>query len=153
MGEQRYPALAEAIGRAGDHAIGAFADVLDRLTADDLVLPDVPAGVFGADFLRGFALVDAVVPLAQALVDDGLIAIPGDRAGLASALHGAAQHAGEWGAGEVVTQFLGALAAVVGQRDVGAAGVRAGERPRGLAVADEIEFYGHCGFLPFEDES
>jgi len=35
------------------------------------------------------------------------------------------------------------MLAVDGQRNVGASGMLAGERPFGLAVADDVEFQGH----------
>ena len=61
---------------------------------------------------------------------------------------GTGQHEPEAVTGEPATEVAGLLAPDVGERDVGAAGVAPGRRPRGLAVAHEVDltlgFDGHA---------
>src|SRR4051812_16151850 len=86
--------VAAGVERAGDDAVGALADVLDRLAARCAVAPDLPAGALGADLLRAAALGLAVVPLAQVLVDDR-VAQAGEPGGLLRAGERGHEHARE----------------------------------------------------------
>ena len=87
--------------RALDDAIGARGELVERLALGEVVAPDVPAGVLDADLLGRAALVDAVVALAEVLVDLGAVAEAGQLGGPAGALHRRAEHEREVAPGEL----------------------------------------------------
>ena len=102
MGEQQRVAVRRQ--RALDHAVGARADLLQRLAAGDARRATRPSRGALADLLGGEALVVAVVALAQVLVDLGAVAEPGQLGGLAGALQRAREHERELAAGEALAQ-------------------------------------------------
>src|SRR4051812_11867661 len=86
------------------------------------------------------AFVIAVGPLAEIWLDLRDIAITGKAARLAGTLERTDQHEGKLAAGEITSDGQGFGASILSERDIGAAGVLAGETPLGLAVADDPDF-------------
>src|SRR6476660_2958312 len=86
-----------AIGGAdlAEHTVGARPDVRGRLPIRAAVAPQAPTGALPVDLRGGEALIVAVVPLAQVLLDLDLLFQTGELAGLDGALQRARQHEGE----------------------------------------------------------
>ena len=132
--------------RARDHAVGAGADVFRRLSSRASIPEQQPAGRPLTNLLRGQALVLAVIPLGQVGVDHGASAKVGQFAGLSRPLSRTDEHERERFPCEHRGEPLGQPAPVIGQRDVGRAGVLPTETPRGLPVPDRIDV--HFALLP-----
>ncbi|OEI69427.1 hypothetical protein Cus16_0031 [Curtobacterium sp. ER1/6] len=141
----RVVTLGEDRPHAVQHALDADAD-LRRVLARGVprghaVGPEVPRPVpLDLDLRGGQALVRAVVPLVQVLVE---LRVDADelRRGPRT-LERAGQRERERPVGEVPAGALRLLDTVLGERDVGAAGVLTALRPLRLSVADEDEFAG-----------
>src|SRR3954454_12022065 len=138
--EQRYVAVC-GVGPC-DHAIDAGADLFRRFAARTPVAEDQPARPRLMDLRGRDAFVLAVIPLHQVGLDDGVIAEPDQLAGLAGGLHRADEDDSKALFGQDGTQSLSETPPVVGQRDVGRAGVLAAEAPLGLAVPDREDVHG-----------
>ncbi len=120
--------------RPRDHTVGPFAHLLHRLSTLDRVHPNAPARFALADLLGRLALIDAIIPLAQAVLHPGLIAISRNGAGLARPLHGAGEHGVKAPPGQVVPKLQSAGPSLLGQRNVRAARVRSAQAPLRLSV-------------------
>ena len=106
-----------------DDGLGADGDLFDRLTVEDAVVPDGPARPLGANLGGSATVVTAVVPFGEVVVGLCDVAVSGDAAGLFGALARAGEHERERPAVEVVVDLLGAGFSVVGEGNVGPAGV------------------------------
>src|SRR6516165_4827798 len=82
------------------------------------------------------SLVCAVVPLHQVVIDNGLIAEPGELAGFPRPLHWTDQNKRECHLAQLGAHSLSEAAAVVGQRNVRRPCVAAVQAPRGLSMPD-----------------
>src|SRR6185503_20442913 len=120
-----------------DDPVRSLAELVQRLATDDRVAPDGPAGNLLRDVDTGPALVHPVVPLAEIVVQFDPVAEPGEARGLEGPREWAGQDARERSAGQGRSELTRCLATGVGERDVRSAGVAAGPRPVGLAVADD----------------
>ena len=107
------------------------------LAAGAAVAPQAPAGSRSLDLRAGQALVLAVVPLVQELGLLGALAEAAQLAGFTRAAQRAARARGEAATRTPARERARGVAPVLGQRDVGAAGVAAVERPLGLGVAHQ----------------
>ena len=133
-------------GRPLDHPVRARADLLRGLAAGHAVLPQQPARPLLPDVDGAAALIGAVVPFQQVVGQLDLVAIAGELAGIQGADQRAGQHQGEFPAGQVAAERPCALPALLGQRQIGAAGVLAGQAPLGLAVTEQPDLV--LGALP-----
>ncbi len=130
-----------------DHAVHAGLDVPRLLAAGGPVAPEQPVGPVLVDLLRRDALVLAVVPLHE--VGLGLGGVESrERGGLGGAAERAGQDERERALGEPRAQRAGGVAPVVGEREVGAAGVPAGDGPGCLGMAHEQDAADGHGARP-----
>src|ERR1700743_404051 len=134
MGEQRD--LAAGLDGSIDDLLCPGSDVLDGLPFRYRRVPDGPVRTVLADLRGGVSFEDAVIPFAQVLVDLRDIGITGDTAGLPGALPRTAQYQAELTRREIVPDFFGALLPTRSERDIGSAGMGAGETPFRFSVTD-----------------
>src|SRR2546429_2684259 len=132
--EQR--GVAAGLGGPVDDAPGRRRDAVEELAAGR-ARPHGPSGTLLADLRRGTSFVLAVIPLLEVVVGLDPVAVAGEAARLDRARERGGQHGRERAAGEDTADRRGLLAPGRAQRHVAAAGVLAGRRPLGLAVADE----------------
>ena len=125
--------------RALDDAVGAGGERLERLAAREVVAPHVPARALDADLLRGQALVVAVAALAQVVVELDAVAEARQLGGPSRALQRRGEHEREVAAREPGGDRARLGLALLGEREVGVAGVPPCAAPLGLSVADEDE--------------
>jgi hypothetical protein len=132
-----------------DQPIGAVGHLLGRLAAGAAVGKNVPAGSRRANAATGKSFVVAVVPFLKIGVDFRCLRQSSQFAGAPSALPWTDEYPGEGDWLKPRPQRARFLLAARGQRQVGEAGMLPCERPRGLAVTDEIETKGlrHSRFL------
>ena len=128
-----------------NHAIGSLAHMLHCLAAHQRARPHVPLRIviFFTHIFGRLALGLAVIPLAQALVHQGLRAQPGDLTGLARPLHRARQYLGKRLAFEVFAQLAGPLTSLVGQRNVSPARMGPAQTPLRLTMPHQPKFSTH----------
>ena len=81
MGEEEHVAVDGRLEASRDDSVGASPDLLSRLAARPRTGPDRPARILGADLGGRSALMGAVVPLGQVVVDEA-VREPGDPSGL-----------------------------------------------------------------------
>ena len=62
------------VSARADYAVRALTNLLDRLAANNLIFPDRPVRTIRPDLRRGLAFIDAIIPLAQPLIDHGNLA-------------------------------------------------------------------------------
>jgi hypothetical protein len=136
--DQRDGATVEQGCDAGQHPVEPFAHLRGGLPAGAAVGPDVPVRIVVVDVDGGAALVLAVVPLAEVLVD-GVDGEPGQLRGAQRPGAGAGQHGDEAPAGQERGQGAGLSLAVGGQLQVRVRGVPQAGAPGGLAVPDQQE--------------
>ena len=141
MGEQQRVAVGGE--RALDHAVGAGGELLERLAVRDVVAPDVPARALDADVLRGAALVVAVLALAQVVVGLGASPKPASSAVRRARCSGEVRTSANSRPSSLGATARGLPLALLGEREVGEAGVAPGAAPLGLAVADEDDLAAH----------
>src|SRR5262249_46196842 len=99
--------------------------------------PDRPARELNLDLHRRQPLEHPVVPLVELAAHASLVTQTGETARLERASRRARQHEREPAPGEPLTDGSCLLAAPLGQRDVGQAGVSTSPAPLRLAVPDE----------------
>ena len=117
-------------------AVGTPPDVVDGLAPAPRPGPDTPVRDLGADVRGRPSLELAVVPFTQVRIDDG-VREAGQAGGLGGPRSRTREHEGEMVSAPAEDRGPRPAAALVGQRDVAAAGVPSGLRPLGLPVADE----------------
>src|SRR4051812_19796798 len=117
-----------------DHPVGASADGGRVLAAGTTVAEQVPVGTITVNIVGFYPLVLAVIPFDRIRHDLGLVAEPSQLAGAASALQRAGENLDEAEPFETAGQLAGVALAMRGQRNVGYAGMLAGQAPLGLAV-------------------
>src|SRR5437899_7069611 len=140
--EQR--GVAAGLGGPVDDAPGPRRDAVEGL-ATGRARPHGPSGTLLADLRRGTPFVLAVVPLLEVVVGLDPVAVAGEAARLDRARERGGQHGRERAAAEDTADRRGLLAPGRAQRHVAAAGVLAGRRPLGLAVADEPQLARRAG--------
>jgi hypothetical protein len=123
--------------RPCDDPLRARRYLLDGLATGHRTFPHGPAGVRLPDLADGSAFHVAVVPFEQVGIDLGLVAVAGQLRGVAGAAQRADEDEREPAPGEEAPGALGLLAAGVGEREVGDAGVLPRLGPRRLAVTDQ----------------
>ena len=123
--------------------VGAGSDLLGRLPTRRAVAPDRPVRHLAPDVDRRTTLVLPVVPLHQAGANLGDLAEAGQPAGLGRPRERARQHEHEAPAAERQPHTLGRAPSVLGERDVGTAGVAIVRAPIGLAVANQDDLVRH----------
>src|SRR5262249_29709332 len=123
----------------GDDAVRPGADGGHRLAARAAVAEQLPVGVLLADVGGTPPFILAVVPFDQFRIDHRRRAEAGQLAGPPGALPGAGEDAGGGQPRQPFAEPDGVALAAPGQRDVGQAGVLAGEGPRGLAVPGQVD--------------
>src|SRR5262245_58794108 len=133
--EQQHVALARP--EIVHEDVDAVRHLLRGLARRTSVAEQLPRRLFLPDLCRREALVVAVVVLAEVVADRGALAEPRDPRRLARPPHRAREHALERPAREELAEGGGLEPALAGERDIRAAGVLAGYRPLGLAVAYE----------------
>jgi hypothetical protein len=106
-----------------DHAIGAGADLFDRLTARATVAKKRPAGVLAADLDRSQSFVIAIIPFHQVRVDDDVLDEACEFARATSSLQGTCEYDREVDATQPFAQAERIRFTPFRQRDVGAPGV------------------------------
>ena len=141
--DQDHVAVRHRRFHPGQQLVGAFGHLGRGLAARNRVRPHAPVRHAPPNLLGGQALVLAVVPLGQ-LVGHLVHEQTGQRGGVLGALAGTAQHqrGRQVRAAQVAQHQPGAprlLLALGGQRNVGAAGVLAGEGPLRLAVTEYVD--------------
>src|SRR5262245_40161855 len=132
--------------RAVKDAVEPRTYLVGLLAARTSVPPQIPIRVALTDLRRGDALVVAVPPLGEILVDRG-DGQPGDLRGASRAQPRAAQHGRERSARNDRAYSRGLRLAVGGQREVGHGGVPPVCAPLGLAMPDH-ENLRHAVILP-----
>ena len=132
--------LAAALHSPADDLLCSRSYVLDGLALRNRRLPNGPVRLFLPNLCRGAALVDAVVPLPEVLVDLGHVSIPCNPAGLPRTLQRAGQHQTELAMRKVIPNLDGALFSARRQRYVGSTGMGAGKAPFCFSVADQPQF-------------
>lgn len=120
-----------------EQAIGATADVSGRLAMRAAVAKDVPARPLLLDLGRAQSFVIAIVPFGEVRFDRRGATEPGKGAGSLRAQAWAGEDSRERDAGQERLQRLSLRLAVRGERDFGAAGVLARERPFGLPMSND----------------
>ena len=143
MREQRD--LPPKSAKASDKSIGALEDLVGRVTVRTTVAKDVPARSSLANVLGALPFVIAIVPLGQVGLDLRRRREPDQLASSPRALPRTAQHTSKLDRPQPWSEFSRLVFAFLGQRNIRATGMLAGERPRGSAVSDEIE--PHEGLL------
>jgi len=142
MGEE------DDIAGGGEGAIdddaGAGGDVVKRFAVGDAVGEERPAGVVALNVGSAAAFVVAIVPFQKIGFDLSVTAESGEFASAAGALEGAGEDEFEIVAGESGAESGGFAFAFGRERQVGAAGVCAGEGPGGFAMADQPELGRHA---------
>lgn len=132
--------------RALDDTVGSSTDIIDRLTTDDLMCPDRPAGNVAADVVGASTLVDAIVPFdgVGAQLDARTRARSSTRIG--RTLQRTAQHTSERVPGQSGREDVSLPAPEIGQGQIGATRVATIAAPLGLTVTDEHQFMsdGHA---------
>ncbi len=126
-----------------DHLLGSGSDMLDGFALGDGRVPNGPVRLLFANVRGGAAFEDSVVPFTQVLVNLRHIGIAGDTAGFPGTLQRAGQHQAELTMGEVVPNLRRTLLSSRGQRDVGSAGMGAGEAPLRLSVTNQPQLQIH----------
>ncbi len=129
--------IARKSREAGDKPIRAFADLRGRLAARTAIPKHVPIRAPLENVGRKLAFVIAVVPLGQVGIDLRRAPQTGKFAGTPRALARAGQDVGKSNVANPLAEFARLGLAVLVQRNVGTAGMLAGKRPRGFAVANE----------------
>ena len=119
------------------HAVDAFRHVCRSLSAGSAVAPQLPGRILDADVGGRTTFVRAVVPLDEVIADLGLVGEAGDLAGLHGASERTREHAVEPGAVQAAAEVLGEGASLVGEGEIGRAGVLAAQAPLRLGVTDE----------------
>src|SRR5215468_524592 len=137
VGEQNDVAGGAADSR--DDAIDARADLRWRLAARTAVAKEHPVRLLVMDLLGRESLVLAVVPLVQIGLDRRAGAEAGELTRLAGPSQRARQHELKSLLGQRGPEASGDRAPVLGERDVGHAGVLPGQAPFGLAVANHVD--------------
>ena len=132
--------------RSFDDTVGPSADIIDRLTTDDVMGPDRPAWDVAADVVGASTLVDAIVPFdgVETQLDARTWARSSTRVG--RPMQRAAQHPREGISVKSGREYVGLAAPEIGQGQIGAARVAAIAAPLGLTVTDEHQFMsdGHA---------
>ena len=119
------------------------------LAPRDTVVPERPSRAVDPDVDGAPALVVPVVPLEKIVGGVGLLAEPGEPAGLGCTRQRAREHERELAADQAATGELGLGAALFGEWDVSAAGVSTELGPLGLTMANENDLVGgHARSLP-----
>src|SRR5215212_1008208 len=129
--------VAVEVAQLRNHGVDPGADSLRGLAARTAVAPERPGRAPLADLVCLEPFVLAVVPLDQLGAPLRLVREPGKAAGVYCALERARKNMLERALGEPAAKQLALLPPVVGQRDVGLAGVLTGNGPLRLAVPDE----------------
>jgi hypothetical protein len=124
--------------------LGPGIDLRGRLAAGAAIPEQLPAGIPRVNLLAGHPFVLAIVELAE---ERRLARIgkSSDHRRLDRALERAGENTIEFNPGQARSQGPSFGFAVGGERQVGAAGVAAVERPLGLAVTGEIEVESQAG--------
>jgi len=135
VGEDQDVALRGA--DLGDHPVDSAADIRGLLTAGASVAPERPAGTDLRDLFGRHPFIAAVVPLHQLRSWLRVRAITGQPAGLGGSLEGAGQHQRELPALQLRAQGLRLPAPLLGEGNVGFAGVPTVKTPLCLTVPQE----------------
>ncbi len=141
--QQRVAGLRRA---AREDPPGAVGDLLGGLPAGRVAVPDRPARHLDADLGGGEALVVAVLPLGEVVVDLG-VGVAGEPRRLAGPLARAGEDEREIVGVEPGPERAGVVDAARQQRHVGATGVPPGLAPLGRAVADQPHLGGRAGHV------
>jgi len=115
--------------------ICAFGNLGGRFAAWTSVSKDIPVWPCLSNVYWALSLVVAVVPLREVRFDFRNLTQPGQLTRSPCTLQRAGEHAAELHSVEPFCQPAGVLFALLGKRDVGSAGMLAGERPSGFAVS------------------
>jgi hypothetical protein len=140
---EREHAAAAALGQ-GDELLSPRVDLLGRLAAGASVLVQLPSGLRAVDRLCGDAFVVAVVHLAQKWCDP-MLWKPRDLGGARRPLERTRINNIKMDAREPGAELRRLFFAVLRQRQVGAAGVAAVERPLRLAMSGEVDLERQAG--------
>ena len=131
--------------QAGNEAVGPRGDLGGGFAGGAPVGEDVPARALRMNFIGATAFVVAVIPLGEIGVYVGARGQPAQFAGLPGAVSRTSEDVVEGQVADAFVEFARFVFAFDGQRQIGAAGVVAGERPGGFAMADEVDFERRAG--------
>src|ERR1700733_9520796 len=145
MGEQGD--LAAGLYGSIDNLLCSGSDVLNRLSFWDGRVPNGPVRTLLADLCRGASFEDAVIPFTQVLIDLRDIGIACDAASFPGALQRAGQYQAELTMVQIVPDLFRSLLSTRGERDVGSAGMGAGETPFRLPMTDQPQLQIQAVFL------
>src|SRR5271165_1364092 len=122
--------------RPANDPIRAGADLLRSPATGTSIAEYQPAGGDLSDLAGRQSLVCAVVPLHQVVIDNGLLAEPGELAGFPRPLHWTDENKRECQLAQLRPHSLSEATAIVSQRNVGRPSVAAVQAPRGLPMPD-----------------
>ena len=122
-----------------NHPIGPRPDLLRSLASRAAVTKEEPARTLGQDIGGAAALILPVIPFGQVGIGFGQTAEPGQLGCPSRALRRAGERFGEPRCAQPLPEGARLLLAPLGQRQIGAAGMLAGEAPSGFAVPGEID--------------
>ena len=131
--------------KTGNESVRAVGNLRWCFTIWTAVAEEVPVRSRLANVRGALSFVVAVVPLHQVRFEFNCLTQAGQLTRSPRALSGAGQHAGERNLPQTPAKFLRRIFSARGQRNVGAAGVLAGERPFGFTVSNKVNACGHPG--------